>query len=208
MNLEALLTGTTRVALIARAHKLCVEIDRASAGGRGCLLATVPGEQRDRILWWLRQRKLRGVFHVRRAAGCTRSVVVVVPGPRPAREHKRHGTLRDVEVAHAPIAGAKTVRPHSEVELLLFAVREGYRLVVAAVERFGRRHHPRGLGGRVGKASVYVSGAGEGHNFLAGAGIAFSRAVFTGEGAVGAWLQREHLPAFVGSVVARCGAEA
>ena len=80
-------------------------------------------------------------------------------------------------------------------------VRVGHRLVVAAVQRFGRRHHPRRLAGRVGKATkVDVCGAGEGHGPFEAAGIAGRRAVFAGEGAVGLGLQREHLPAFGGSV--------
>ena len=74
--------------------------------------------------------------------------------------------------------------------------REIYRPVVAAVERFGRGHHPRLFAGRVGQAiDVDVSGAGEGHRSFECAllpGMRCSRR----QVAVGLWLQRDHLPEF------------
>jgi hypothetical protein len=75
-DLGALLTAATPGALVAGAHKFIAEIETADVDGSGRFDVTVPGEQRDRILRWLRQRIVRGDFGVRRAAGRTRSVAL------------------------------------------------------------------------------------------------------------------------------------
>ena len=63
------------LALIAGAHKFFVELMAAGAGRSGVLLVAVPGEQRDRILRRCRQRVLRSLCYVRRAAFRTLAVV-------------------------------------------------------------------------------------------------------------------------------------
>ena len=143
------------------------------------------------------------------AAARTRTVELVVGLPVPAAEDHRPAVTGSVEKAHAPIAGAQTVRFASDVPVIFVALRVGLRVVVAAAQRFGRRHHPRRLAGRVGKAiDIDVCSAGEAHGPLPVAAIAGNRGVFAAEGAVGPRCQTEHLPGFVWSVLARSGAEA
>jgi hypothetical protein len=152
--------------------KCLVESD-ADCAGVGLDPLTVPGEHRDRILVWLRQRILPGGLQIEEAAVRTIPVGLGVQGPVPAAEYQRPEIRWCVEVADAPVAGAQTVGSDGVVLLQLREpVRKDSRAVVAAVQRFGRRHRPRGQGGGVS------------------------------EGAVGALTQREHVPDFGGSVVA------
>src|ERR1700679_1318516 len=106
------------------------------AGGRppGHVLVTVPGEQCDRILGWLRHRKRHNNLDVcHGAAPRAPGIELLLVNPLPVAEHQWQGSVRwPVEKAHAPIAGAKAVRIDDVVVRLVEAVRLSSRLVVAA----------------------------------------------------------------------------
>src|SRR5262249_10146984 len=90
--------------LIANARECFVEVG-ADGARRGLLVVAVPPEYRDRILRWLRQRVLPGVFGLRPfTASRAHSVTADVPNPFPRAEYQRYIGRWFVEVAHAPIA--------------------------------------------------------------------------------------------------------
>src|SRR5258706_7894770 len=103
-----------------------------------------------------------------------------------------------MEVAHAPIATAKAVGGDGVEKILLWgAVREVAREVIVAAQCHRRRHHAWRQGGRVGKGVlVDASSTGEGHGSPSRAAIAGSPAELSGEGAVGAGVEGEHVPDF------------
>src|SRR5258705_963236 len=115
-----------------------------------------------------------------------------------------------MEVAHAPIASAKTVGSDLVNQILLRgAVREVARELVAAAQCCGRGHHPWRQRGWVGEGvDVNASGAGERHRSLSRTATAAGPAELACDGAVRTWLQGEHVPDFDGSVVALIRTEA
>src|SRR5580693_4679965 len=110
--------------LIAGARKFYVDVGGGARRCPGNVLATVPGKQRDGILWWLGQRKLRDNFHVRCAAFRTPIVGLAVIDPLPVAEYQRQSSSRwPMEKGHAPIAGTETVGADNVVVPFVVTVR-------------------------------------------------------------------------------------
>src|SRR6185437_1349303 len=90
---------------------------------------------------------------------------LLVAGPRSVGEDERLARAGGgfVEVAHASVAGAQAVGVHGVVQrVVLVTVGEGGLGVVAAVQSFGRRHHPRRQGRGVGQQrNIGVAGSGQ-----------------------------------------------
>src|SRR6202011_6403268 len=85
------------------------------------VLVAVPGEQRDRVLRWLRQRERDEKLQVRGAALCALGVELAGMGPGSLGEDQRQGRGRwFVEKAHAPIARAKAFCDDGVFAFLVF----------------------------------------------------------------------------------------